>query len=102
VSQHRHHKHCCHEGSHQKIVYRSGGDRIVVFGFFNLNVFCVLGLPRTEERRKAFLNKGELASAWVTAWPEPELRLENTLFAEVVATYFGLPSPTAERQQLPF
>ena len=54
-----------------------------------------LALPRTEERRKAFLNKGELASAWVTAWPEPELRLENTLFAEVVATYFGLPSPAA-------
>jgi hypothetical protein len=54
-----------------------------------------LALPRTEERRKAFLNKGELASAWVTAWPEPELRLENTLFAEVVATYFGLLSPAA-------
>jgi hypothetical protein len=54
-----------------------------------------LALPRTEERRKAFLNKGELASAWVTAWPELELCLENTLFAEVVATYFGLPSPAA-------
>jgi hypothetical protein len=30
--------------------------------------------------RKGFgFNKGELASAWVTAWPDTELRLKNTV-----------------------
>ena len=58
-----------------------------------------LALPRTEERRRAFLNKGELASAWVTAWTDPDLRVTNPLFAEIVATYFGLTSPSADLLQ---
>ena len=44
-------------------------------------------------RRAAWTNLDKFGTTWVTAWPSVDCRLSNAEFGEVVARYFGLPSP---------
>ena len=72
-------------------------QRLITFGrkkhrFKHLGA-ALLDRPPSDPLRAAWTNTDEYASAWVTAWPTPDLWLNDAEFIEVSTRNFGLPSP---------
>jgi hypothetical protein len=50
-------------------------------------------LPGEDVGRLTWLSLDKFSTVWVTAWPTRDAYLSNPEFGEIVAAYFGLPSP---------
>ena len=53
-------------------------------------------LPQDDMRAVAWTNLDKFSTTWVAAWPDRDACMSNAEFAEVTATYFGLPSPACQ------
>ena len=60
--------------------------------FQSLDV-SIRALPAGDMRRAAWLNLDRFSTVWVTAMPTREALVTNAEFQEIVAMYYGMPSP---------